>query len=48
MTTATLIKETFNLGGFHFQKLSPLLSWWETWCHVRRHDAGEGAQSPTS
>jgi hypothetical protein len=45
MTTATLIKKNTSLGLAY--KFSELSSWWETWQHAGRHDAGE-AKSSTS
>ena len=39
----TYTGKTFNWGGLHFQRFSPLSS-----CCTGRHDAGEVAESPES
>ena len=41
-TMLALIKETYHWGGLHFQRFSPLSSWW-TWWHVGRHGSREVA-----
>jgi hypothetical protein len=32
-------------SGWHFQRFSPLTSWWQVWQHVGRHGTGEVAKS---
>ena len=42
-------KEQHLIGaGLQFQRLGPLLSWWQAWECPGRHGAGEGAESSTS
>jgi hypothetical protein len=35
-------------AGLQFQRLNPLLSWWEAWQRVGRQSVGEEAESFTS
>ena len=35
-------------AGLQFQRVSPLLSWQESWQHMGRHGAGQIAESSTS
>jgi hypothetical protein len=44
MTTATLTKESIQLGLLQFQRFSPLSSWWEAWQCAGGRDAGGRAR----